>query len=43
LMEFSRPDAGLTVHAVSRAVNFVANNGVAMTEPITLGEPETFF
>ena len=43
LMEFSSPDAGLTVHAVSRAVNFVANNGVAMTESITLGEPETLF
>jgi hypothetical protein len=42
-MEFSRPEVGLRVHAVSRSVNSVAKNGVAMTEPVTLGEPETLF
>ena len=42
-MEFSRADAGLTIHAVSRFVNSIANNGIAMTEPVTLGEPETLF
>jgi len=43
LMEFSEPDRGLTAHAVSDSVNTVANNGAAMTQPITLGDPETLF
>ena len=43
LMEFSEPDRGLTAHAVSDKVNFTSNNGHSMTEPITLGEPETLF
>jgi putative SOS response-associated peptidase YedK len=43
LMEFFRPDAGLTVHAVSHSVNSVANNGIAMIRQVTLGEPETLF
>lgn len=43
LMEFSGADAGLTVHAVSHSVNSAVNNGIAMTEAVTLGEPETLF
>jgi hypothetical protein len=43
LMEFPAPDAGLTPHPVSVEVNKVANNGVAMTAPIVLGEQETLF
>lgn len=43
LMEFSSPDLGLTVHAVSHGVNSVANNGPAMIEPVIMGEPETLF
>lgn len=43
LMEYSDPDAGLTVHAVSNAVNSVANDGAQLIEPVTLGEPETLF
>jgi len=43
LMEFPAPDAGLTPHPVSEEVNKVANNGVAMTAPIVLGEQETLF
>ncbi|MFZ2227451.1 MAG: SOS response-associated peptidase [Candidatus Nanopelagicaceae bacterium] len=43
LMEYSDPDAGLTVHAVSTAVNSVAHDGAQLIEPITLGEPETLF
>jgi putative SOS response-associated peptidase YedK len=43
LLEFSRPDKGLTLHAVSLSVNSVANNSPAMIAPISLGEPETLF
>lgn len=43
LMEFTNPDAGLIAHPVSTGVNKVVNNGVAMTEPIALGEQETLF
>ncbi|CAB4749712.1 MAG: DUF159 family protein [Actinobacteria bacterium] len=43
LMEFSEPERGLQVHAVSSAVNTVANNGPTMTDEVTLGEPETLF
>ena len=42
-MEFTNPDAGLIAHPVSTGVNKVVNNGVAMTEPIALGEQETLF
>lgn len=43
LMEFTNPDAGLIAHPVSTGVNKVVNNGVAMTEPVALGEQETLF
>ena len=43
LMEYSDPDQGLTVRAISTAVNSVANDGAQLIEPITLGEPETLF
>lgn len=43
LMEYSDPDAGLTVHAVSTAVNSVAHDGPQLVAPVTLGEPETLF
>ncbi|CAB4342687.1 unannotated protein [freshwater metagenome] len=43
MMEFSDPDGGLTAHAIADLVNTVANNSVAITEPIELGEPETLF
>lgn len=43
LMEYSGPDQGLTVHAVSTAVNSVSNDGIQLIKPIILGEPETLF
>lgn len=43
LMEYSDPDAGLAVHAVSNEVNSVAHDGPQLIVPITLGEPETLF
>ena len=43
LMEYSGQDQGLTVRAVSTAVNSGANDGNQLIEPIILGEPETLF
>lgn len=43
LMEYSDADRGLTVRAVSDSVNSVANDGIELIKPITLGEPETLF
>jgi putative SOS response-associated peptidase YedK len=43
LMEHPVPDRGLTPRPVSSRVNLVANNGVALIEEISLGEPETLF
>ncbi len=43
LMEYSGPDQGLTVHAISTAVNSVSNDGIQLIAPIILGEPETLF
>ena len=43
LMQIPNPDAGVSAKPVSARVNFVANNGPELIEPIELGAPETLF
>jgi len=43
LMQIPNPDAGVSAKPVSARVNFVANNGPELIEPIELCAPETLF
>lgn len=43
LMEYSDLYDGLSVYAVSNAVNSAAHDGPELIKPITLGEPQTLF
>jgi putative SOS response-associated peptidase YedK len=43
LMDVEFPAKGLQAYPVSRDVNLVRNNGVHLTAPVELGEPETLF
>lgn len=42
-MEYSELYEGLSLYAVSNAVNSVSHNGPELIKPITLGEPQTLF
>ena len=43
IMNVAEPALGLQAVPVGKAVNKVVNNGVGLTAPISLGEPETLF